>query len=259
MTSSPAISKELGELRGEPARRPARDERRAAGLRAELEDGLFAVLGAREPETPLIVRSATLAGPDLSDATSARLRGQLVAVLARLRAAGLEPVDPFADALVAWRAEAASSARADECAALDPEGRARLRAEVVAHDRVLARALEGLPARWPVRTGSRASVRLGGGWLVLRDRVDLVIGAGGGPRAQSVLVDVTTAPPGPASERALRYHALVETLRASSAPLASATLSTATGELVRREVDDELLAGAVADVLARVHATWGSR
>lgn len=254
--AAPSVSETLLRLRGDRAQRPALDWRRAAGLRAEIEDGLFAALGRHQPDLPLVVGAR---GPAVAAGPTARLRGLLVAQLVRLRAARATLAAPFDDALSAWRAEGSDRDLEAALEALGEEDRARLRAEVEGHDVVVSRALRGLPARWPVRTGQRAGVRLGGGHLVLRDRIDLVIGVGAGARAERVLLDVTSAPLGEATSATLRHHALVDTLRASSPPLAVAALSSATGELRREPVDDRLLGHAVSDLLDLVHRTWGTR
>jgi hypothetical protein len=62
-------------------------------------------------------------------------------------------------------------------------------------------------------------------------------------------LDLTTAPLDESSEKALRFHALNQTLRTGVTPLRSAVLSTATGDQVVREVTSDLLTQAVADVL----------
>jgi hypothetical protein len=67
--------------------------------------------------------------------------------------------------------------------------------------------------------------------------------------ASVALLDVTTSPLGEGAERIMRYHALVQTLRTSIAPLRTSMFSTASGELWSIDVDDELLTRSVADVL----------
>jgi hypothetical protein len=63
------------------------------------------------------------------------------------------------------------------------------------------------------------------------------------------LVDLTTSLLDDSLERALRFHALVESLRTSRPPTYVAALSTASGEMWRCEVDDELLLRAVSDLI----------
>jgi hypothetical protein len=63
------------------------------------------------------------------------------------------------------------------------------------------------------------------------------------------LLDVTTSTLDEGEERAMRYHALVQTLRTGVVPLRTSAFSTATGELWSCDVDGELLTRSVADLL----------
>jgi hypothetical protein len=252
----------LDALRGERAARPARDLASAPRRRAELELGIAEVLGEAEPHPPVLLSAARLrpgAAVDLLNGARGRLRGALVSVLLRLHAVGATVGDPFADALAAWRAEGPAPELARHFEALDADGLARLATDVTAHYVTLSRALGEVPPAWGTRTAQRASLRLGGGRVLLRDTVDLVIGSVHDAAASVVLLDLTSAPLGDGAELALRYHALVETLRAGVVPLRSAVLSSATGELWLREVDDELLDRAVGDVLGALVAQWRGR
>ncbi|MFI5035543.1 MAG: hypothetical protein ACHQFZ_05000 [Acidimicrobiales bacterium] len=254
LTSPPSV---LDALRGDRAARPPLDTAAAARRRAELELGVAEVLGETTPDLPFVI-TATALGPgagavDLLASARGRLRGALVSVLLRLHVVGTAVTSPFDDALAAWCAEGPSPELLARCEALDAEERARLATDVTAHYVTLTRAIGEVPPGWNARTAQRASLRLGGGRVLLRDTVDLVIGSTRTGVASVVLLDVTTAPLGEGAERALRFHALVETLRSSAVPLRSAVLSSATGELWLREVDDELLARAVLDVLAALH------
>jgi hypothetical protein len=97
----------------------------------------------------------------------------------------------------------------------------------------------------------RARVRLGNGQVELRDHVDLAIGsvsAGTG----NALIDITSSVLDDNLERALRFHALVESLRAGIAPRFVAALSTATGDVWRMVVDTDLLQRAVGELLVAV-------
>ena len=91
------------------------------------------------------------------------------------------------------------------------------------------------------------------GHLTLVDVVDLMVGVVG-PRASVALVDVTSSPLGADAEDRVAYHALCQTLRTMHVPLASAILSTATGEILSRDVDAQLLergASYVASAVSR--------
>jgi hypothetical protein len=54
----------------------------------------------------------------------------------------------------------------------------------------------------------------------------------------------------------MRYHALVETLRTSVAPLRTSTFSTATGDLWACDVDHDLLTRSCDEVLAVIEELW---
>jgi hypothetical protein len=90
---------------------------------------------------------------------------------------------------------------------------------------------------------------LGGGNVQLNDVVDLVVGSTQSDHASVALVDVTTSPLGAGAERVMRYHALVQTLRACVVPLRTSMFSSATGELWSLDVDAELLMRAVGDLV----------
>jgi hypothetical protein len=244
----------LDALRGDRTARPRRDTTSAPTHRAALERGIANVLIGTPADTCVTLTAASLRRisqtRDLHDGTRGRLRGALVSILLRLHVVGTPLSSAFDDALTAWRAEGPSSELLTHLESLDDDERARLATDVMAHHVTLARALGDVPDEWSARTAQRASLRLAGGRVVLRDTVDLVLGSIHGDVAAVVLFDVTTAPLGDGAERALRYHALVETLRTSVVPLRSAVFSSATGELWLRDVDSEMLSRAVDDVVA---------
>jgi ribosomal protein S13 len=239
-------------LRGDRATRPPVDRTSAAGLRASLEDGLYEVLGIARPTSPIIVRSASLRRAsrtmDLTSSAHGRLRGVLVNHVLRLWSVGTTVGDAFDDALCAWRAtgDDGSIALVDT---MDVDERARLATDVAAHGVTLTRSLGPIPSQWMPRSSVRANQSLAGGNVLLRD-VAVVC------PDQVVLFDVTTAPLGEGVERAMRYHALVQTLRTSAVPLRTSAFSTATGELWVRDVDHEMLTRSVGEVLACVADRW---
>jgi hypothetical protein len=249
-------------LRGDRAQRPRRNTTSAAGLRAQLEDGIFAITGDDAPATPIVVRPSSLRQPiaatDLSLSSLGLLRAALVTQLLRLRCVGVAIENAFDDAIEAWRADAGDALLA-KFERLDADDRARLATDVVAHDVTLSRALGALSSHWMARTCVRASQRLAGGRVVLRDVVDLTMGAHNAGTAAVVLLDVTTAPLGEGAERTMRFHALVETLRTSIVPLRTATFSTATGELWSRDVDAALLTRSADEVLGAIRELWSLR
>jgi hypothetical protein len=86
-----------------------------------------------------------------------------------------------------------------------------------------------------------------------------MIGTNSGAWASVVLLDVTTSPLGEGAERAMRYHALVETLRTSIVPLRTSAFSTATGDLWALDVDHELLSRSANEVLEVINELWMSQ
>ena len=248
-------------LRGERATRPLANATAAAGLRALLEDGLFELLGSDLLETPLTVRASSLRpGPFVNDpslATLAQVRGILINEALRLMSVGLDVSDVYDEALLAWRADVGSNEMTNYVDQLDDNERARLATDVTAHGVTLKRSLGPLSNRWLPRTSFRAYQRLAGGNVVLRDVIDLMVGTTTSDVASVALLDVTTSPLGEGAKRIMRYHALVQTLRTSIAPLRTSMFSTASGELWSIDVDDELLTRSVADVLEVVSRMVG--
>ena len=247
-------------LRGDRSARPPSDRRVASGLRSMIEDGLYGVVGDRATE-PLVVRASSLrqsfATTDLAASATSRLRGVLVNQVLRLLSVAMVVDDPFHDALAAWRAEGSRGALHEAFDQMDTDDRARLETDVNAHCVTLRRALGDVPQGWMPRSSVRAVQHLAGGSVVLRDVVDLMVGSVNRDVASVALFDVTTAPLGEGSERAMRYHALVQTLRTSTMPLRTAAFSTATGELWTQDVDFALLARSVDEVLGCVTEQTG--
>jgi hypothetical protein len=247
-------------LRGDRLKRPLIDIASAGGLRSLLEDGIFETIGATRLETPLVVRASSLqqrfATTDVAMSTPGRIRGVLIGQLLRLMSVGMSIDHAFDDAVTAWRGEVGSNDLLECLDALDDDERARLATDVDAHCVTLMRALGEIPARWMPRSAVRTTQRLAGGNVVLRDIIDLMIGTSTSEVASIALFDVTTSPLGEGAERSMRYHALVQTLRTSVMPLRTCTFSSATGEIWIRDVDYELLARSVDDVLANIKDQW---
>lgn len=263
MTTTHAPLNVIDVLRGDRLNRPAIDRSIAAGLRAMLADGVYEVIGARRLEEPIVVRAATLRRAprtiDLRQSPLGRIRGVLVNQLLRLLSVNHLIEDPFEDAVLAWRLDVGANDLTTAFERLDPDERARLAADVRAHFSSLESAVGVVRAQWMPRSAVRATQRLAGGSVVLRDLVDLMVGTPSNDVATTALLDVTTAPLGTGDERTMRYHALVQTLRTSTMPLRTATYSTATNEIWARNVDSALLTASVDDVLAAVDELWRSR
>lgn len=247
-------------LRGDRAARPLANTTSAAGLRAQLEDGIFAILGRQNPPAPLVVRASSLrdASPatDLSSSALPRIRGVLIAQLLRLHCVGERIDHAFDEAVDAWRGDVGTHDLLARLEQIDDDERARLAADVDAHFVTMTRALGSLSSHWMPRSAVRASQRLAAGNVVLRDVVDLMIGTNVAGRSSVVLLDVTTSPLGEGAERSMRYHALVETLRTSIVPLRTSAFSTATGDLWALDVDHGLLARSADEVLKVIHDLW---
>ena len=161
---------------------------------------------------------------------------------------------PFDDALSAWRCENGHNDLLSFVEHLDDDERARLASAVDSHATTLARAFGPRGGKWLPRTGVRATQRLGAGNLLVRDVVDLMVGSTSTSEASVVLLDVTTAPLDENAERAMRFHALVQTLRTTTVPLRTSAFSSATGELWTHDVDAALLRRALEELLETVRA-----
>lgn len=250
-------------LRGERENRPASDVTSAAGLRALLEDGIYEVIGSTKPATPYVVRASSLRqlgqSTDIALSPLGRVRGVLVNQVLRLLSVGTSVNDPFDDSLRAWRLEVGTNELLDFVDQLGPDERARLETDVTAHSITLIRSLGPIPSRWLPRSAVRGSQHLCGGSVILRDVVDLMVGTTTSDEASVALFDVTTSPLGEGAERAMRYHALVQTLRTSVVPLRTSAFSTATAEMWSLDPDNELLVRSAHEVLDALAAQVARR
>lgn len=247
-------------LRGERETRPRADVTSAAGMRSILEDGIFAVLGDVRPVSSLIIRASSLrhqpSVADISLAPLSRVRGILVNQVLRLLSIGTHVASPFEEALSAWRLEVGSSDLVTFVDQLDGDERARLETDVTAHAVTLMRSLGNVPASWRPRTAVRATQQLCSSAVILRDVIDLMVGTTSSDVANVALFDVTTSPLGEGAERAMRYHALVQTLRTSVVPLRTSCFSTATGEMWSLDVDSDTLVRSAHEVLDAIERLW---
>ncbi|CAB4866182.1 unannotated protein [freshwater metagenome] len=260
-TAAPPMMTLIDSLRD--ARRTATSEIAldSAGIRSALADGLYSLLGEAQPTTPYVIRPSSFRhelAPS-SYTPFGRMRGALITQLMRLIAIDFPINNIFTDAVAAWRASEGASELVEAFAGLDDDERARLATEVVAHGVVLQQRLGTPPSAWLPRTAVRSAIRLGGGGVILRDHIDLVIGSANGMGSGVALVDITTATLDESMEKALRFHAVVETLKSGLAPRFVATLSTATGQLWRLNVDNELLNRGVGEILSTLDALVARR
>jgi hypothetical protein len=242
-------------LRGDRSSRPLADRTIAAGLRGDLEDQLFEVLGTGE-RRPIVIRASDLRAYEFSTAVASapfgRMRGVLVGQLVRLMAVGHIFDDPYLDALSAWQSAGETSDLVNAFEQLDREDRARLATDVTAHAVTLTRRMGAINPQWRPRSAVRMVARLASGAVLLRDHVDLIVGTLQSERASVALFDVTTSPFSDDHERVVRYHALTQTLTSGVAPLRVVSLSSATNELWSVPVDSELLRRALSDVVSTV-------
>jgi hypothetical protein len=228
-------------LRGERANRPPSNASAAAGLRATLEDAIFELFGPELRDDPIVVRASTLrrgaASFDPTTSPLAALRGILITQALRLLSTDVQVDDVCAELLLAWRSEVGHNELTEYVDQLDGDERARLETDLTAHWVTLKRSLGPLSSRWLPRTSLRAYQRMGGGNVVLRDVVDLMVGTTTGDVASVALLDVTTSPLGEGAERVMRYHALVQTLRTSVAPLRTSSTSSTPSKRSERRRD----------------------
>ena len=233
----------------------------SAGIRATLADGIYSLLGEAQPTIPYVIRPSSFRRDVATSSYTpyGRMRGALITQLMRLIAIDFPIHDLFTDAVAAWRASEGASELVEVFAGLDDDERARLATEVVAHGVVLQQRLGIPPSSWLPRTAVRSAIRLGGGGVILRDHIDLVIGSANGVGSGVALIDITTSILDESMERALRFHAVVETLKSGLAPRFVATLSTATGQLWRFNVDNELLHRGVGEILSTLDALVAGR
>ena len=247
MTSADRLPTVMDVVRAGRSTRPPRD--------VDTADQLRAALRRHVPQGELTLRARDLRSDTLSLSHSSLglLRGTLVTQLLRLASVGYVPQDPFTEAVEAFIAGDDRDEFVQILRDLDRDERDRLAADVASHAVVLRRRLGTIPPSWFPRTLVRGSVRVAGGHVVLKDTIDLVLGRRVGDTAAVALIDVTTSPLDASAERAGRFHALVHTLRTGVAPLCVATLSTATGDVVRLDVDGDTLTRAVHDVNATIH------
>ena len=203
------------------------------------------MLGKSNPTSPLIVRASSLrqnaTATDLSFSALGRIRGVLINQLLRLHCVG-EPVDhAFEEAVLAWRGRCSVNELLGRLEQMDNDERARLATDVTAHSVTLLDPSGPLLAAGCRAARLRATQRLAGGNVVLRDVIDLMIGTHNGTAASVVLLDVTTSPLDESAERTMRYHALVRD--PAHVNRAAAHLDVLHGDwrALEQDVDDETL------------------
>jgi hypothetical protein len=255
---TPAQRRVLDELmaRGQP--RPCFDPELAADLRADLEEALTPLLAGTEEQ--LWVTKGALGQVHACEAhflaneeepfawNAGNARGTVAhrALELTLSSTGevwpLELVDRALESLGAddprgilrpWLSEATPVEVAD------------LRAG--AND-LVAKFVECWPplkASWVPRTEMKVGADLCGGRVVLRGKVDLVLGVARGDEARALVVDLKTGRPYPSHLDDLRFYALVQTLRTGVPPFRVASYYLDTATFHHEDVTADLLATAV--------------
>ena len=221
-----------------------------------LEDGIYEIFGHRLPEGRSSCELRHCAR-NFTRRTSrslplGRTRGVLISQLLRLsvrRHAGGRSLQRCRDCVACERGTKRTHRRVLTSWTTTTEPVSST--DVTAHALSLTHALGEVPSGWMPRSAVRATQRLCDGRVILRDVIDLMVGATSAV-ASVALLDISTSPLGEGSERILRYHALVQTLRSSIVPLRSSIFSTATGELRTRDVDHEQLNRSVEEILGAV-------
>ena len=247
-------------LRGERAARPRVDPTLAGGLRAWLEDDLALSVADVAPSAPLFLSPRTIieGASQGSTPSLALARGALVGALVAQRLSLGDVEHPMDDALSALEADPSQRELVSSIHQLDPDGFARLAAEVAAHDTVLAHSLGAIPSSWLPRTNVRLSVPLVGGRVVLGAVVNVMLGPPASTVSTVCLLDVTTAELTDTVQARLGVLALIEALRSAAPPLRVATLSTATGDVAMLDVDDALLTTALRHVVTAADQHQGA-
>lgn len=240
---NPAQARVVTELMSLGADRPRFPPSLGADLRSDMEDALAPIV--RDLVEPLWV---TKRGLGQVHACEGHYRAELqepfgwnrrnaegtvvhkaleLSVSARSEIAPLDLVDRALDTLMADEHRTSPRPWLLEAAELDvAELRARVNDTVVK----FRECWPPLAAAWAPRTETGIGADLCGDRVVLRGRVDLVLGVARGDEARSLVVDLKTGRGHPAHADDLRFYALVQTLRVGVPPfrVASYYLDTAT-------------------------------
>lgn len=270
----------LRALRPGTAQRPLVDAGLAGGLRAWLEDGVAAALGAGwagggagdqgvegaaagAGAVPVVVdrwsmtsagsgedERGDLGGPRL---TVAAARQAMVECLFRQLVTVGCVGRPFDDAVAGLRLTVRGAEVVAFVSSLPRAQRDLLRRDVTAHGRAMAAGWPALPSAWLPRTTARRSVPLSGGRVVLRATAPLALGAPAARRSSVCLVDVRAGGPNPEHGVDRRLLALAETLCAGAPPCRVATYYPSSSHVETEDPDDGTLAATVVAVLDALH------
>ena len=159
---------------------------------------------------------------------------------------------PFEDALCAISVTARGPETLDALGRLPARERSALRSFVQERAAAIAAQWRPVPPAWLPRTGEQIRVPLAGGAVMLSAAADLVLGRPSDKTSSVCLVRLHEKRSGDATEAARRTRralALVETLRSGAPPWRVATYDPGARHLLVEDVDEELIAAAVHDVL----------
>ncbi len=207
-------------------------------------DAALADLGARLGDTELYVTKHAIAGvldceahhlaPDPFTWTPARARGQVshkaIQLLLNWRGEPT-PADLVDEALARLADE--PTKLGDYVAGLGPGGAADLRGQAVERVTKFLECFPPLDRRWHPMTEASAQFPLEGP-IVLRARVDLIIGRPVERESRKVIIDLKSGRIMPRHREDLRFYALVETLCRDVPPRKLATFSLDSGDGRRR-------------------------
>lgn len=234
------------------------DETFVAGLRSDAAAAVDA-FGARLGDNVLFVNKRSVAGvldceahhmaPDHFAWSPARARGQVAhkAIQLLLNWRG-EPVPAdLVDEAIARLAET-ETGLGDWLAGLGPADEADLRGQAVERVTKFLECFPPLDRRWHPMTEASALWPLDGP-IVMRAKVDLMIGRPSGPESRKVIVDLKAGRIVAQHREDLRFYALVETLCRDVPPRMLATLSLDSGRAATEEVTEGVLRSALRRVL----------
>ncbi len=223
-------------------------------------DAALAELGGRlDDATELYVNKHLIAGvldceahhlaPDPFTWTPARARGQVshkaIQLLLNWRGEPT-PADLVDEALARLADE--PTRLGDYVAGLGRGGEADLRGQAVDRVTKFLECFPPLDRRWHPMTEAAAQYPIGGP-IVLRARVDLVVGRPAGQESRKVIVDLKSGRIVPRHRDDLRFYALVETLCRDVPPRKLATFSLDSGAAVVEEVTTTALRSALRRTL----------
>jgi hypothetical protein len=258
----------LALLRDGSGQRPRFDPGLSGGLRAWLEDAAAELVVTRGEDAPplflgprlLWEASAPTTGPLGAAADpypTEWVRSALVRALFRQVVTTGQVEDPLGDALDALRVDPSRTDMVRHVDELPKEARAALAASLHLHVENLMNLTPRFAAGWFPRTDDRVAIPLAGGRVVLSGVFDLLVGAPVPGRATLCAVGLTTGGRWAQARTALRFLALLETLRSGSPPFRLALLHSAAGRYGVEDVLEEHLRTIVSHVVVRMSALGG--